>query len=133
MRYCLVFILFLAACDMGGPGFRGIEPVRVVVDGSQFSVRQNEGRVEVLRLNSEMALGRRSMAVKMASAIEQATGCMLVQGSLQGDQVQATGRLKCSGKKVSAPRIQKQTLDCEAPDAAIRDGVAVIVTELDCF
>ena len=133
MRYCFASLILLAACDMGGPGFRGVDPMRVSIDGSQFSVRQADGRVEVLRTNSEIAFQRQGMTAKMVQAIELTTGCTLVEGSLRGDQVQATGRLKCAGKAASSRISAGQTLICKTPASATRNGVTTVVTELDCF
>ena len=44
MRLFWCAVLVLAGCDMGGPAFIGLEPMRISVGGSDFTVRQRNDR-----------------------------------------------------------------------------------------
>ncbi|MGB1265956.1 MAG: hypothetical protein ACPG6L_09535 [Nereida ignava] len=95
MRLFWCAVLVLAGCDMGGPAFIGLEPMRISVGGSDFTVRQRNDRAEVIRTNMEWAPDAGAVADKMLIAIQQTTGCTVRKGTLSGDQAKAVARLKC--------------------------------------
>lgn len=87
----------LAACDSPSPQFmhRDTATTRIEVEGSTFSVHQRENWVEVYRVGFE-ALPRVPVILARAKvAIEQATGCKVVKGSLTGDQAIQRAEIDC--------------------------------------
>lgn len=86
-------MVFLVACDLPTPHFRGIAPVRVSVAGSDFEVRRRGRLAEAIRTNVEYAprLGR--IGVKAEMAIERATGCKVRE--IRGDAAVILAKLKC--------------------------------------
>ena len=97
--HSLVFLSLaaLAACDSPSPQFmhRDTATTRVEIEGSTFSVHQRENWVEVYRIGFE-ALPRGPVILARAKiAIEQATGCTVVKGSLSGDQAIQRAEIDC--------------------------------------
>lgn len=96
MRQTILFVgLLLAGCNTPPLGFAGIDPVRVQVAHSIFDVRIKESRAHALRINSEPAINLAAVAPRARRAIEQASGCAVVPGSLIGDPVFITAELDC--------------------------------------
>ncbi|KMW60396.1 putative lipoprotein [Candidatus Rhodobacter oscarellae] len=86
MRLVLLLALpALAACDSPSPRYIGLEPTRVTIEGTTFSIRQKAGEVEAIRVNAEAAPREGLIMVKAAAAIEQATGCPPVSYTMRGD------------------------------------------------
>ena len=103
-------ILTLAACDTPGPGFRGIDPVRISVGKSTFDVRVDGTRAQAIRLNMEWAPRPAAVAPRAVAAIEQVSGCRVVR--LDGDQAVILAKLKCGTG--TAPRPPgPRSFDCE--------------------
>lgn len=99
LAHFLVFLAIsaLAACDSPSPQFmhRDTATTRVEIEGSTFSVHQRENWVEVYRIGFE-ALPRVPVILARAEvAIEQATGCKVVEGSLTGDQAIQRAEIDC--------------------------------------
>ncbi len=78
--------LTLAACDSPSPAMMGIAPTRIVVDGAEFSVRQNGNRAEAIRTNTMQFPSIGAIVIRAGQAMEQATGCTVDQDTLRGDQ-----------------------------------------------
>lgn len=91
----LTLPVILMACDGPSPAFRGIEGRQVVVDDSVFSVRVKGDRVEAIRTNVEYAptLGR--LFPRFRTAMEQASGCRVIERSMRGDQALMHAKLAC--------------------------------------
>ncbi|MHA6265313.1 hypothetical protein ACXYMP_00405 [Aliiroseovarius sp. CAU 1755] len=90
--------VFLAACDSPSPQFMSADTSvkKATVDGSTFSIHRRENFVEVYRTSFE-ALPRLPIILTRAQiAIEQATGCRVVKGSLSGDQAIQRAEIDCS-------------------------------------
>lgn len=94
-RFVVILGFAVAGCDMVPPQWAAYPPTRVEVQGSTFDVRRNGVKAFAFRRNSEWAPNFRSVALKGAAAIEQATGCDLHDGSLTGDAVMMTGLVRC--------------------------------------
>ncbi len=126
----LVF-LCLAGCDTPSPGFRGIEPVRVSVDGSVFDVRVNDSKAEAIRLNSEYAPRLSGIAPKAVFAIEQVSGCKVTK--LGGDQALIKAKLSCGGTpKTQHPAPPRLHYECEIDDVYVRASLGTQITEMTC-
>ena len=100
MRRTGIFIavfLLLSACDSPSPEMMGGVVREVSVDGSRFRVFLKPGgyRVEAHRVSAEMLPGRSVVFEKGFRAIELATGCQVVSGSLGGDWAIVTARVNC--------------------------------------
>ncbi|MCK0140394.1 hypothetical protein [Aliiroseovarius sp. F47248L] len=90
--------LLVAACDNPSPQFMSADTSvkRETVEGSTFSIHRRENWVEVYRTSFE-ALPRIPVVLARAkTAIEQATGCNVVEGSLSGDQAIQRAEIDCS-------------------------------------
>ncbi len=100
MRMLLFLLcpLLAAACDGPSPAFVG-QPVReVTVDDSRFRVfmKIGSGQVEAHRISPEPLPSLVLTLEKAYRAIEVATGCVVVAGSLRGDQAIVLARVDCS-------------------------------------
>ncbi|MCI2395791.1 hypothetical protein [Aliiroseovarius sediminis] len=88
---------FLAACDSPSPQFMTADTTvkKASVDGSTFSVHRRENRVEVYRTSIEALPRLPVILARSEKAIEQATGCRVVAGSLSGDQAIQSAEIDC--------------------------------------
>jgi len=103
-------VLTLAACDTPGPGFRGVDPVRISVGKSTFDVRVDGTRAQAIRVNMEWAPRPAAVAPRAVAAIEQVSGCRVAR--LDGDQAVILAKLECG--KGTAPRPPgPRAFDCE--------------------
>lgn len=91
----LVAILLLAGCNTPGPGFGGIDPVRVAVDGSVFDVRVAGSMAEAIRVNAQYAPRMGPIGDRARRAIEQVSGCAVTR--IGGDQAMIRAALSCDG------------------------------------
>ncbi|MCK0140989.1 hypothetical protein [Aliiroseovarius sp. F20344] len=97
--YTLVFLgtFVLSGCDSPSPQFmhRDTATTKVEVEGSVFSVHQRENWVEVYRTGFEALPRVPVILARSQVAIEQATGCKVVEGSLSGDQAIQRAEIDC--------------------------------------
>lgn len=89
----LLLICVLAGCDTPSPHFRGIEPVRVEVEGSVFAVRVKGRLAEAVRVNTQYAPRMGPIAGRAAEAMRQVSGCDVYE--VRGDQALILGVLEC--------------------------------------
>jgi hypothetical protein len=92
MRLLLPLIL-LAACNTPTAPFRGIDPVRVTVDGSTFDVRIRGDLAEAIRVNAQYAPRLGPIEGRAARAMQQVSGCAVRR--VTGDQALLLGQLDC--------------------------------------
>ncbi len=95
MRFIAVFLL-LAACSSPALRYSGVAPVRVEVEGSRYDVYRLDGEVQVIRVSMEVLPRKAQSFARAIAAIEAATGCSVVEGSLAGDQALVQARLDCA-------------------------------------
>lgn len=99
LAHTLVFLGLsaLAACDSPSPQFmhRDTATTRIEVEGSTFSVHQRQNWVEVYRTGFEALPRVPVILARSKIAIEQATGCKVVEGSLSGDQAIQRAEINC--------------------------------------
>lgn len=94
----LVGIAFmLTACDSPSPQFMSAETstYKTTVDGSTFSVHRRENMVEVYRTSFEALPRQAVILARSLIAIEQVTGCRVVEGSMSGDQAIQQAEITC--------------------------------------
>ena len=94
----VVMLLIVSACDGPSLGFIG-QPVRKIsIDDSRFRVFMpvGSGRVEAHRISPELLPSLVLTLEKAYRAIEAATGCVVVPGSLRGDQAIVLARVDCT-------------------------------------
>ena len=101
MRYVLIAVLLLGACNTPSPMFQGIPPERVEIDGSVFDVRINGFAAEAIRVNSEYAPRFGPIEQKAGRAMAQVSGCQVV--AIGGDQALVRGVLDCSASGRAGP------------------------------
>lgn len=93
-----LLLLALAACDSPSPlsPFAGVPPTRLQVDGSTFSVRVAGDRAQAVRTDFDLTVGRgRHILPRAGIAMERASGCRVIDGSLRGDAALIEARLTC--------------------------------------
>ena len=100
MRYrapLIVFLLVLAGCDSPSPEMMGGAMREATVDGSRFRVFMKPGgyKVEAHRVSVEMLPSKVETFARAYRAIEIATGCKVVAGSLGGDRAIVAARVNC--------------------------------------
>lgn len=127
--FAMFVITALVACDMGGPAFLNSEPMYISVGSSDFTVRRNDDRAEVIRTNMEWAPDKGAVADKMKIAIEQTTGCAVRDGTLEGDQAVRHARLKCDGD-AAFEVVRRPPLRCQGNtlETITTDGTEVELT-----
>lgn len=115
MRYVTLILLFLAAaCDMAGPGFRGVPPATREVEGSQFTIRVKDRVAEVIRTNPEFLPRFETISTKAQKAVYLETGC--IPDWVTGDPAMMRMGLSCNGK--AAPKQPRsRSIACEIFDA----------------
>ncbi len=96
MRWWLLFLLVLGACNTPSPHFRDMPETRVAVDGSVFDVRVRGNLSEALRVNGQYAPRFGPIRGRAAFAMAQVSGCEVIE--VLGDQALAIGILACEGR-----------------------------------
>lgn len=122
----------LAGCDSPSPAFMGIEPQQVTVEGSTFSVRATRQEAEAIRVNRELRARRGVIVAKGAVAIETATGCNVVERSLQGDTNFVKAKLSCKGVAPRPAPPPVLNLDCGLVSPFRKSGLGTETAQVDC-
>lgn len=78
----LLLILVLMGCSTPAPGFLSAPRQDVTVDGMRFAVFARGTEAQVIRLDRARRADRALIAGRMMRAVEQATGCTPITGSL---------------------------------------------------
>ena len=122
----------LAACDSPSVTFMGTQKTIVEIDGTRFSVHRREDRVEVYRTSFEVLPKRAEVFAKAEMAIEQATGCKLRKGTLEGDQALLTARLACDGEQPRPALGANLIYACQVVDGAHVTRHDMSVEAIEC-
>lgn len=93
--WVIAVVVLAAGCNMPGPRFLGVPPVRITVGQSTFDVRVSGTRAQAIRLNREWALRPETVAPRATVAIQKVSGCRVRR--LDGDQVVIDAYLDCGG------------------------------------
>lgn len=127
MRFqAAVLCMILAGCNTPGPGFRGIEPVRVSIGQSRFDVRVDGTRAQAIRVNPEWAPRFSSVASRGAAAMAKASGCRVAR--IRGDQAVMQADLDC-GQGVP-PAQGEEVYDCEVDHIHARSAELICTPRL---
>ncbi len=95
MRFIAVFLLF-TACSSPALRYGGMAPVRVEVGGARYDVYRLGAKVQAIRVSMELLPRKAQSFARAIAAIESATGCKVVEGSLTGDQALVQAELDCT-------------------------------------
>lgn len=92
----LALLLALAACGaQPAPEFFAAKRVDMTRDGRSYTVYFTEKRVEVIRLGFAHRGEHQAIRAAMIDLIPTATGCKLVESTLQGDSGEMRGSIRC--------------------------------------
>ncbi len=99
MRRALALLALLAACGQPSPlsPFAGLPAQRVAVGGSEFSVRATASEAQAVRrgFDPNAMFQREAIATRAGLAMERASGCRVVPGTLRGDAVIIEAEMDC--------------------------------------
>lgn len=95
-RYGYLVLALLAACNSPHPAFNAVQSKMVEVEGSTFQVRIKDELAEAIRTNFEYVPKIGDIFPKATKAIEIASGCTVVPGSMRGDPALMVAKLDCS-------------------------------------
>lgn len=125
----LACVLMLAACGWPSPGFRGVIPTRVNVEGSTFDVRVRGSHAEAQRVNAQYAPRFGIIRDRAARAMAEVSGCEVAK--ISGDQALAFGRLRCDGRPYPEPP-EPLMIECEPVRGSGIKEIGQIRIDLDC-
>ena len=92
----LIPLIFLAACGaQPTPLMMGAERLEATRNGRQYVVFKKENTVEIIRLGYAGRGAHQAIRADMIALIPEATGCKLVETTLQGDSGEMRGRINC--------------------------------------
>ena len=114
-------MLVLAACDMAGPGFRGLDKVERACEGSRFTMRFRGDMVEAIRTSPEMLPRFEAVARKAGLLAQVETGCRAAW--VEGDPAMMLIGLSCDGKKPPKKPKRRKMLYCDILHLQGRDGL----------
>jgi len=91
----LIFIGLLSACNTPPAAFRDSPVSRVEVEQSQFDIRVGDGKALAIRTNAEGGAQLGGINQRATLAINQSTGCSIVPGTFESDEVFFRADLAC--------------------------------------
>lgn len=130
LRFSLVAVAVLTACNAGGPGFRGVPHLKQEVAGSRFLLRTRGAYAEVIRVSPERLPRFETVAQKASVAVFRETGC--VPRWIIGDPAVMTMGLSCNGALAPPKPKRRKTLVCDAYDGHYSRGADSYSFGLDC-
>ena len=95
MKYLLFLPVILAACASPAPAMMGAEATQVTIDTATFTVRIRGNRAEAIRTNMMAFPTIGQIYPRAREAMEQASGCQVVEDTLRGDQAVMRADLTC--------------------------------------
>ncbi len=128
----VVSLGLMSSCDSPSVAFMGSPKTVVVIEESTFSVHRRDDRVEVYRTSFEMLPNRLQVLGRAELAIEQATGCTVWKGTLNGDQALIKARLACGGQASQPPLATNLHYDCQIVDTWDLESRDVSVEAIEC-
>lgn len=91
----LLLLVLLAACDSPAPALMGTDATRITIDTVEFSIRIRGERAEAIRTNMMPNPSIGSVYPRAVQAIEQVSGCRVIEDSLRGDVAVMRADLGC--------------------------------------
>jgi hypothetical protein len=95
MKFLLLLPLPLAACASPAPAMMGAEATQVTIDTTTFTVRVRGNRAEAIRTNMMAFPTIGEVYPRARAAMEQASGCRVIEDTLRGDQAVMRANLTC--------------------------------------
>ncbi len=120
---CLLALSFVAlcACDIGGPGFYGIEPVTRSTQGSTFSLRLSGDTAQATRVSREWNPRFEIIAARAAVLVQAERPSCRVDW-VEGDPSLMTMGLACNGRP--APKLRtRDRFTCRIITDLISDDI----------
>jgi hypothetical protein len=94
-RTLLLLVVLLSACDSPAPAMMGAEAQDIVVDGVAFTVRQRDTRAEAIRRTMMPNPSIGTVYPRALRAMQEVTGCRVIEDSLRGDVAVMRADLDC--------------------------------------
>jgi hypothetical protein len=91
----MLALLASAGCSSHSPKYAGVDPVNVEIGGRTFQVYADGSEAQAIRVNMEWGASVESVVAAAGEAIERATRCEVVEGSLRGDVSIVDADLSC--------------------------------------
>ncbi len=127
MRYWVLTMVLLVACDTPSRAYKGVPASRVSVDTSVFDIRIKDNRAEAIRVNVEWAPSSKSVETRAVAAIEKVSGCKVKR--LRGDQAMMIADLKCIGSHLPPAPVQ---LTCSLNGAPLKGLGGEFTYDISC-
>lgn len=118
----------VGACDMAGPGFRGVPASQRVVEGSHFTIRVRDRMAEVIRTNPEFPARYGPISERAQKAVFLETGC--TPEWVTGDPAMMLMGLSCDGEPAPREPRKRRSLSCDIFNA--QSGRAGGTASMDC-
>lgn len=122
-----MFLVLLTGCATSTRHFRGVEAVRLQVDGSVFDIRLRGNLAEAIRVNPQYAPRLGPLRARAGFAMATVSGCR-VTGVL-GDQALMTGILDC---RDGAPGAVFSRYDCMDVAVWLKENGTVAYPKYEC-
>jgi len=123
----VLFFALLSGCAPTTRHFRGVEAVRLQVDGSVFDIRLRGNLAEAIRVNPQYAPRLGPLRARAGFAMAKVSGCK-VTGVL-GDQAVMTGILDCGD---AVPGVVTAGYDCADVAEWLTDSGTMAYPKYDC-
>lgn len=91
----LALSTLLAACDSPSPAVSRWNRTTITTGGMSFGVHWNDSRAEAYRVSKHLYPHLSQVMANAVVAIEQASGCRVRQGTVDGDAAIVTAGLTC--------------------------------------
>jgi hypothetical protein len=86
---------WLTACSSPSPRYLGVTPIRTTEGGARYDIYRREDRVQVLRLDSALSVGDRTLVETAYRVVERETGCTGVHPPERFDNTVMDLRVVC--------------------------------------
>jgi len=122
-----LLLVLLTGCATTTRHFRGVEAVRLQVDGSVFDIRLRGNLAEAIRVNPQYAPRLGPLRARAGFAMAKVSGCR-VTGVL-GDQALMTGILDC---QEAAPGPVTSWYDCDDVAGWLKESGSEAYPSYEC-
>ena len=95
MRFAPVLVLLAACGAQPAPEFFMANRTDITREGRRYVVYHTQKRVEVIRLGYARRGEHQAIRATMIALVPDATGCRLIETSLQGDSGEMRGSIAC--------------------------------------
>jgi len=96
MKHALLpLLVMLIACDSPAPAMMGADATQMTIDGVTFTIRIRGDRAEAIRTNMMPNPSIGAIYPRALQAMEQASGCSVIEDSPRGDVAVMRADLDC--------------------------------------